>query len=135
MPKALLFHKRPDNSGSEIDIRKSQNHLFGQAPSQKPRAGARNLLLTRRVGLPNWAVWLEPPKALNEDDDASEISEHRRGTENLNMRIALLRWESLHSVAVGGMAVHVTELAAALERRGPRDVCVHTPGFRTIRLR
>ena len=34
------------------------------------------------------------------------------------MRIALLCWESLHSVAVGGMAVHVTELAAALERRG-----------------
>jgi glycosyltransferase involved in cell wall biosynthesis len=34
------------------------------------------------------------------------------------MRIALLAWESLHSVAVGGVAVHVTELAAALERRG-----------------
>jgi glycosyltransferase involved in cell wall biosynthesis len=34
------------------------------------------------------------------------------------MRIALLCWESLHSVAVGGVAVHVTELAAALERRG-----------------
>ncbi|MFN3477098.1 MAG: glycosyltransferase family 4 protein [Candidatus Methylomirabilales bacterium] len=34
------------------------------------------------------------------------------------MRIALLSWESLHSIAVGGMAVHVTELAAALERKG-----------------
>ena len=34
------------------------------------------------------------------------------------MRIALLSWESLHSVAVGGVAVHVTELAAALERKG-----------------
>jgi len=34
------------------------------------------------------------------------------------MRIALLSWESLHSVAVGGVARHVTELAAALERRG-----------------
>ena len=34
------------------------------------------------------------------------------------MRIALLTWESLHSVAVGGVAVHVTELAAALERKG-----------------
>lgn len=34
------------------------------------------------------------------------------------MRIALLAWESLHSVAVGGVAVHVTELGAALERRG-----------------
>jgi glycosyltransferase involved in cell wall biosynthesis len=34
------------------------------------------------------------------------------------MRIALLTWESLHSIAVGGVAVHVTELAAALERKG-----------------
>jgi glycosyltransferase involved in cell wall biosynthesis len=34
------------------------------------------------------------------------------------MRIALLAWESLHSVSVGGVAVHVTELAAALERKG-----------------
>jgi glycosyltransferase involved in cell wall biosynthesis len=34
------------------------------------------------------------------------------------MRIGLFSWETLHSVAVGGVAVHVTELAAALERRG-----------------
>ena len=34
------------------------------------------------------------------------------------MKIALLSWESLHSIAVGGVAVHVTELAAALDRRG-----------------
>jgi len=34
------------------------------------------------------------------------------------MRIAILTWESLHSIPVGGVAVHVTELAAALERKG-----------------
>ena len=34
------------------------------------------------------------------------------------MRIAMFAWESLHSLAVGGVAVHVTELAAALQRRG-----------------
>ena len=34
------------------------------------------------------------------------------------MRIALFSWESLHSVAVGGVASHVTELAAALQRMG-----------------
>jgi glycosyltransferase involved in cell wall biosynthesis len=34
------------------------------------------------------------------------------------MRIAMFAWESLHSVALGGVAVHVTELAAALQRRG-----------------
>lgn len=34
------------------------------------------------------------------------------------MRIGLFSWESLHSIAVGGIAVHVTELAAALQRKG-----------------
>ena len=34
------------------------------------------------------------------------------------MRIAMLSWESLHSIAVGGVAAHVTELAAALARQG-----------------
>lgn len=34
------------------------------------------------------------------------------------MKIAMYAWESLHSVAIGGVAVHVTELAAALHRRG-----------------
>lgn len=34
------------------------------------------------------------------------------------MRIALFSWETLHSIAVGGVGVHVTELAAGLERRG-----------------
>lgn len=44
------------------------------------------------------------------------------------MRIALFSWESLHSIAVGGVSVHVTELAAALERRG-NEVRVFTrPG-------
>jgi len=33
------------------------------------------------------------------------------------VRIALFSWETLHSIAVGGVGVHVTELAAALQRR------------------
>ncbi len=33
------------------------------------------------------------------------------------MRIAFFAWESLYSIHVGGVAVHVTELAAALHRR------------------
>jgi glycosyltransferase involved in cell wall biosynthesis len=41
------------------------------------------------------------------------------------MRIALLSWESLHSISVGGVAAHVTELGAALERKG-NDVHVFT---------
>lgn len=34
------------------------------------------------------------------------------------MRIALLAWESMYSISVGGVALHVTELACALERKG-----------------
>ena len=40
------------------------------------------------------------------------------------MKIAIFAWESLHSIAVGAVATHVTELAAALERRGNNEVHV-----------
>jgi len=41
------------------------------------------------------------------------------------MRIALLSWESIHSIHVGGIAVHVSELADSLCHRG-HDVHVFT---------
>jgi glycosyltransferase involved in cell wall biosynthesis len=45
------------------------------------------------------------------------------------MRIAMFSWETLHSHSVGGVAAHVTELAAALDRRG-HEVHVFTrPGY------
>ncbi|HYK90667.1 MAG TPA: glycosyltransferase, partial [Acidobacteriota bacterium] len=45
------------------------------------------------------------------------------------MRIAMFSWESLHSIAIGGVAAHVTELAAALQRKG-HEVHVFTrPGY------
>lgn len=34
------------------------------------------------------------------------------------LRIAMLAWESLHSISIGGIAAHVSELACALERKG-----------------
>ena len=34
------------------------------------------------------------------------------------MRIGLVSWESLHSIAVGGVAPHVSELSAALAKAG-----------------
>ncbi len=53
------------------------------------------------------------------------------------MRIAILSWESLHTITVGGVAAHVTELAASLERKG-HDVHVFTrvrpeqPGYQRV---
>ncbi len=54
------------------------------------------------------------------------------------MRLALFSWETLHSISAGGVAAHVTELGAALQRRGhevhiftrqggwqPWDECIH----------
>jgi len=34
------------------------------------------------------------------------------------MKIALLSWETLHSISVGGVGAHVTELASGFERKG-----------------
>ena len=41
------------------------------------------------------------------------------------MRVAIFSWESLHSINIGGLGVHVTELAAGLERRN-HDIHVFT---------
>ncbi|KAL8426333.1 hypothetical protein ACSSS7_008162 [Eimeria intestinalis] len=49
--------------------------------------------------------------AAAEDADTTRVCRRR-------MRIALFAWESLHTHAVGGVAPHVTELAAALARQG-----------------
>mmetsp|Transcript_26452 Transcript_26452/g.45535 ORF Transcript_26452/g.45535 Transcript_26452/m.45535 type:complete len:442 (+) Transcript_26452:76-1401(+) len=60
--------------------------------------------------------------ALQEDapleDEDDEDSEPMDLPKKPHLKIAMISWESLHSVAVGGVAAHVTELAAALERRG-----------------
>ena len=45
------------------------------------------------------------------------------------MRIAMFSWETLHSQAVGGIAAHVTELAAALQRRGHELHVFTRPGY------
>src|SRR6478735_2764630 len=44
------------------------------------------------------------------------------------MRIAMFSWETLHSSPVGGVATHVTELAAALARRGHQVHVFTRPG-------
>ncbi|HLP78609.1 MAG TPA: glycosyltransferase family 4 protein [Candidatus Paceibacterota bacterium] len=45
------------------------------------------------------------------------------------MRIAMFSWETLHSHPVGGIATHVTELAAALQRRGHEVHIFTRPGY------
>ncbi|OEH80133.1 lps glycosyltransferase of possible cyanobacterial [Cyclospora cayetanensis] len=62
-----------------------------------------------------WAIASKPntEKLLVSVDDADTTRVCRR-----RLRIALFAWESLHTHAVGGVAPHVTELAAALSRQG-----------------
>ena len=47
------------------------------------------------------------------------------------MKIAMFSWETLHSHAAGGVATHVTELAAALDRRGHEVHIFTRPGYGT----
>jgi glycosyltransferase involved in cell wall biosynthesis len=50
--------------------------------------------------------------------DRDEDGHHAPRKAAKRYRVALMAWESLHSIAVGGVAPHLTELAAGLERRG-----------------
>ena len=65
----------------------------------------------------------DPPNTPEKDLNIASYAFERK--EAAAMRIALLSWETLHSIPVGGVGVHVTELAAALERKG-HDVHVFT---------
>lgn len=50
------------------------------------------------------------------EDELSKL-ERLRGGEG-GLKVAFCAWESLHTVSVGGIAPHVSELAAGLQRRG-----------------
>ncbi|CDI76521.1 glycan synthetase, putative [Eimeria praecox] len=62
-----------------------------------------------------WAIASKPntEKVLVSVEDADTTRFCRR-----RLKIALFAWESLHTHAVGGVAPHVTELAAGLSRQG-----------------
>ena len=59
------------------------------------------------------------------------------GKQTTRMKIAMLSWESLHSIRVGGIAPHVSELSAALAQFG-HEVHIYTrrgenqPGYDLI---
>lgn len=106
-----------------------------QTPSQKAYAKleeARSALspTALRAALDKKAVTVvDPPKPSSEDENSpyqlKAIEEALPTEETLDKgkahkryKIAMFAWESLHSIAVGGIAPHVTELAASLERRG-----------------
>lgn len=57
------------------------------------------------------------PPAISDDAVAGPDAEGPKRALKL-YKIAMFSWESLHSIAVGGVAPHLTELAAGLERRG-----------------
>src|SRR6266568_8450901 len=81
----------------------------------------------RRGGSRRW----QAPGAAARDQSVRRMNTGGLATEERSMRIAMFSWEALHGWAVGGVAAHVTELAAALERRG-HEVHVFTrPGYGT----
>lgn len=58
----------------------------------------------------------ELTQRLSEIEAAGEAAQGPRAPREY--KIAMFAWESLHAIAVGGVAPHLTELAAGLERRG-----------------
>ena len=51
----------------------------------------------------------------------SKVSQEKlifNNKEDRLMRIAMFSWESMHSINIGGVGNHVTELSAGLERKG-----------------
>jgi len=64
--------------------------------------------------------------SLTETEDAYKVRANEADFDNefrvaqapRKYKIAMFAWESLHSIAVGGVAPHLTNLAAGLERRG-----------------
>jgi len=92
---------------------------FGSSSDAVPARDAGTLPMRLRGGA------TRIPHHLDSSDSMVTLVQQRQYPPKLTaadgeraLRIALLSWESLHTVAVGGVAQHVTELAAGLERRG-----------------
>ncbi len=61
----------------------------------------------------SYDFWM--PDQVRHDERTLDSQVKKRNTK---MKIAMFSWETLHSICVGGIAPVVTELAAALERKG-----------------
>ena len=101
------------------DIKKSQTKILDkpQEVKEAPIPAVKN------IGASQDDLDEESPYAisdmrqeLNKIEAAAEAERGPRAPRQY--RIAMFAWESLHTIAVGGVAPHVTELAAGLERRG-----------------
>ncbi|KAI0563906.1 D-inositol-3-phosphate glycosyltransferase [Gracilaria domingensis] len=88
------------------------------APPSETSAHDRVKLALREAKIPVYEQ--KSPYAFDDVHDAlldvEGVPEQKRAQRRF--KIALFAWESLHSIAVGGVAPHLTELAAGLERRG-----------------
>lgn len=93
------------------------------------------ITLVKQVVPESLPVKVQPEKTLPEVDDDDDDSPYalksiEKALDEIEVeapkfskaarvfKIAMFAWESLHSIAVGGVAPHLTELAAGLERRG-----------------
>ncbi|EPR57846.1 glycosyltransferase [Toxoplasma gondii GT1] len=102
--------RRVDTGGLGFDFR----HEGGWAQklrAQLQQLGGRSWRLNELV----WTVASKPntEKVLAAFEDADTTRRCKRP-----LSVALFSWESLHTHAVGGVAPHVTELAAGLARQG-----------------
>jgi glycosyltransferase involved in cell wall biosynthesis len=91
-----------DHDGREAETRE-QPMAFTRSPSPLPANPALEYPFSR-----------SPSRSPSADPSGF----YTRSSSPHGLLIAMCAWESLHTIAVGGVAPHVTELAAGLARRG-----------------
>jgi 1,4-alpha-glucan branching enzyme len=101
------------NGGLGFDIRQHsnapslfRNNLSGKRDEEWCMGDIVNALSTPKAALPNERLI-----------GYTEIAEHCAVAQR-PLKIAMLSWETLHTIAAGGVAPHVTELAGALHAQG-----------------
>jgi hypothetical protein len=92
-------HGAEDEKAADTNREHDIAHGFTRSPSPNPPANADAAATRTRSPSP-------------------EKSGTRSSSPEVGLLIAICAWESLHTIAVGGVAPHVTEIAAGLARRG-----------------
>lgn len=114
------------NKQHEIEIQTPSQKAFAQLQAERTTLSPTAL----RAALDKEAVPVLDPAKPDADDDTTPYElkaiedalpvedEALKDQAHKRYKVAMFAWESLHTIAVGGVAPHLTELAAGLERRG-----------------